>query len=288
MSWELFNQVFDKAVELKVGFMSFLGGEPMIWQHIYDAIALCSKKNITTDMTTNGTLLNEKTIEKLGKVGLDYLNVSVDTQDNYSVSKKNTLFDDDLVKTLKSAEKTYGMKLRMNGVIYNNNLKDVKLLLELSKQKKIPLSLGFVVPDVKDVDDKEIYFSQQDSDLLKEIVTYILNKKKEKYPVIDPNSYFNNVFKFLEQKSFWQCNYPTRFGWINVTASGAIRSCTKKMDETTFEFISLTPEKIKLLKQTLAETVKECNPYCYSNCAYDSAYYKRNKLAFIKDKLSKF
>ena len=287
MSWDLFSEILNKARDLRVGLMSFLGGEPMLWPHLYDALALCSQHNILTDMTTNGTLLNETTIERLGSSGLDALNVSVDTKDNLSSSKKNTLFDNDIVSALKRAEKAHGMKVRMNGVIFNNNFEDIKLLLELSKEKEIPLSLGFIVPDMKDDNCKSSHFTEKDTELLEEIVTYILQKKKEKYPIIDPDSYFSNVFKFIKNEDFWECNYPTRYGWINVTPTGTLRGCTKKMDDIDTTFLSLTPEKIKAYKESLRGPVKECNPFCYSNCAYDSAYYKNNKLAFVSDNFSK-
>jgi len=260
----------------------------MLWDHLYDALELCSKQNIMTDLTTNGTLLDDTTIQKLGSSGLDYLNISVDTRDRNSVSRKNRLFDGNIVAALSSAEKAYRMKTRMNSVIYNNNFEDIKALLELSKHRDIPISLGFIVPDMKNPGEKDIHFSEQDSDLLHEIVDYILAKKDEHYPVIDHKSYFTNVFRFLRHEQFWKCNYPTRFGWINVAPNGAIRSCTKKMDALDIDFLSLTPEKIARLKETLEESVKECNPYCYSNCAYDSAYYKANKASFVIDKFVRF
>ena len=286
MSKDLFIRVLDKAINLKVGLISFLGGEPMLWEDLFDAVELCSKHNILTDMTTNGTMLNDVTIQKLGSSGLDFLNISVDTKDNYSVSGKNILFDEDIMRTLKSTEKEYGMKLRMNSVIYNNNFEDIKLLLALSKENNVPLSLGFIVPDMKNNGNKEIYFSEKDTEILKEIVDYILKKKKEKYPIIDPDSYFTNVFRFIKNENFWECNYPTKYGWINVTANGMIRSCTKKMDETSFDFLSLTPEKIEVMKKYFETLVKDCNSYCYSNCAYDSSFYKNNKATFILDNIN--
>jgi len=287
MSWDLFSRVFDKAISLKVGFISFLGGEPMLWKYLYNAIESCSKHNVLTDMTTNGTLLNDVSIHRLAAAGLDYLNISVDTQNNYLVSEKNVLFDKNIVKELKLAQKNHGMKLRMNSVIYNNNFGEIKSLLELSKENEIPISLGFIVPNMKEIDNKKIYFSEKDTELLEKIVNYILKKKREKYPVIDPNSYFTNVFRFIKRESFWKCNYPTKYGWINVNPDGTIRGCTKKMDETGFDFLSLTSEKIKFFKKSLETSVKACNPYCYSNCAYDSSFYKDNKAAFIMDNFKK-
>jgi hypothetical protein len=141
---------------------------------------------------------------------------------------------------------------------------------------------------MKGVENKEIHFTEKDIGLLGEIVGYVLKKKKEKYPVIDPDSYFTNVFKFVKHERFWECNYPTKFGWINVTANGAVRDCTKKMGETGVDFLSLTPDKIKALKKSLEAPVQNCNPHCYSNCAYDSAFYRKNKAAFIVNKVRNF
>ena len=288
MQWDFFCKALEKAVELRVGLVNFLGGEPMLWEHLYDAIALCSKRRILTDMTTNGTLLDDAAIKKLGASGLDYLNISVDTRDRFSVSKKNSLFNPGVVEALRLARQNHGMKFRMNSVICKNNFEDVKLLLELSKGQNIPLSLCFVVPDMNGVENSELHFTENDAGLLREMVDYVLRKKKEGCPVIDPDSYFTNVFKFVRRERFWLCNYPTRFGWINVTANGTVRNCTKKMEDTGVDFLSLTPCKIQGLKKMLEASVEKCNPFCYSNCAYDSAFYKKHKAAFVVNKIKNF
>jgi len=243
--------------------------------------------NILTDITTNGTFLDAVAIQKLGSAGLDYLNISVDTQRGSIVSKKDVIFRKDILKALKVAEKDLGMKSRVNSVMYNNNFDDIKSLLEVLNEVKIPLSLGFIVPDLAHSADMEIYFTEKDTGLLEDLVKYILQKKTENYPIIDPDSYFVNVFKFLKHENFWECNYPTKYGWINVTSDGGIRGCTKKMDETGFNFLTLTNQKIIELKKSLELSVKGCNAYCYSNCAYDSSYYKNNKAAFLIDNFKK-
>jgi MoaA/NifB/PqqE/SkfB family radical SAM enzyme len=211
----------------------------------------------------------------------------MDTQDSFEVSRKNSLFDKDIVAALKAAEKKYGMKVRMNSVICNNNFEDVKRLLELSRESNISISLGFVVSELDHEGSLDFYFTENDRELLQEIVDYILAKKKEGYKIIDPNSYFKDVFKFINHEKFWDCNYPSKYGWINVTPSGNLRSCTKKMDETSIAYTDLTSEKIKEYKESLKAGVKQCNSYCYSNCAYDSAFYKNNKAALIIDNFKK-
>jgi len=290
MSFDDFSKNLEKASSLKVGLITFLGGEPMLWAPLYDAIALCSKKSILTDLTTNGTLLNPESIELLGKAGLDYLNISIDGLEPSPVSAKNSIIRKNLIEYLRAAKSKYRMHFRFNSVIYKNNFEDLKDLIEFAKEHNVQISLGFVVPPVSEIrrKDENIYFEKSDQKLLQEIVEYILKKKKDGYPIIDPDSYFENIFRFLDREKFWECNYPTRYGWINVTPDGKIRTCTKKMDEMDIKFQDLDANKLKDLRKILSEKVEECNIDCYSNCAYDSYFYTHHKLQMLKKIMSRF
>jgi MoaA/NifB/PqqE/SkfB family radical SAM enzyme len=280
MSLEAFFSYLEKAESLGVGLITFLGGEPMLWKGIYDAISACSERHILTDMTTNGTLLNQKSISKLSASGLDYLNISTDGLKITTVSKKNNLIRRELIGALSSAKKKYGMHSRLNAVIYKDNFDEIRCLIEFAKINNIQISIGYVVPPINhiNVTENDIYFSLRDQDRLNEIIRFILEKKRAGYPIIDPDSYFENIFRFLRRENFWDCNYPTRYGWINIAPSGKIRSCTKKMDELETSFLELDSAKINELRELLRQDINDCNADCYSNCAYDSSYYVHNKL----------
>jgi MoaA/NifB/PqqE/SkfB family radical SAM enzyme len=284
MTLEDYNIYLQKAKQLKVGMITFLGGEPMLWKPLYEAISQTADNSILTDLTTNGLLLNTSTIEMLGESGLDYLNISVDGMKPNEITKKNSIIRNGIINGLKEAKKKFRMHFRLNSVIYKNNFGDIAQLIEFSKEQNVQLSLGYIVPpiDGEQQSDHDIYFDKQDTDDLRKIVSYILNKKKCGYPIIDPNSYFENIFRFLNREKFWDCNYPTRYGWINVTPNGKIRSCTKKMDEMDIRFIDLNKKNYKKLRDVFKVKVEECNLNCYSNCAYDSYFYTHNKLHMIK------
>lgn len=278
MSLDEFMRCLDHAVRLRVGLVTFLGGEPMLWEHLTTAIAACSERHMLTDMTTNGSFLDERTLQELGRAGLDYLNISVDGLEASEVSKKRSIAREGLLDALKEARARYGIHFRLNAVIFKNNFEAIKELIEFVGEHRVQLSLGFVVPEIcSEVADDAIDFTGRDTDLLHEIVTYILDKKKSGYPIIDPDSYFTGVFRFLRGEHFWDCNYPTRYGWINVTSNGKIRSCTKAMDERDVRFVDLDRGKVAELRQAYKEKVARCNVHCYSNCAYDSYYYTHHK-----------
>jgi MoaA/NifB/PqqE/SkfB family radical SAM enzyme len=284
MSFDSFCTYLDKAKELKVGLMTFLGGEPMIWKPLYDALSLCTERHVMTDLTTNGTLLTDPTVECLGKSGLDYLNISVDGVKATEVTSKTSIIRPGLMESLKKARKKHHMHTRINSVIYNNNFEEILALIEFCKEWNTQISLGFIVPPLnpKHRAEADIYFSVADEPLLNDIVSNILLKKRAGYPIVDPDSYFQNIFKFIRREKFWDCNYPTRYGWVNITPTGHIRSCTKKMDKLDIHFLDLDPANLSGLRSILKKKVKTCNIDCYSNCAYDSYFYTHNKGEMVK------
>lgn len=279
ISEQEYKLIIKKAKKMKAGIITFLGGEPLLWQYIYSAIKLCTENNIITDITTNGTLLNYESFKKLGESGLDYLNISVDgkkTEKSIELLRKN-------LKYISEIRKKYGTIVRVNSVLHNKNFEEVKELIEYCNKENIPLSIGYAIPPISDeIKTEDIYFKKEDDKILNEIVRYIKNKISEKYMIIDPPEYFENIEKFIRKEKFWDCNYSGGYGWINVIAGGKIRSCTKKMDCTDYNYLELKSEDIKRLKDTFKEKIEECNIKCYSNCAYDSYYYMKNKQKFIR------
>ena len=283
MTLEEFHAYLQKAKQLHVGMMTFLGGEPMTWPHLYDALEACSKTHLLTEMTTNGTLLNRETIHRLAASGLDYLNISVDGLQPSSVTVKNSIVCNDRLDLLKAARQKYHMHFRINAVIYNDNFDEIKKIIDFARREDLLLSLGYVVPALKPEQRavEPIYFTDNDTERLHEIVDYIREKIQDGCCIIDPMAYFEGIFDYLKHKRFWHCNYPTRYGWINVTPEGDVRSCTKKMDRLDYPFLELNRQKLREVRAILGENVECCNVQCYSNCAFDSHYFARHKREFI-------
>jgi len=251
----------------------------MLWEPLADAIAACSRNHVLTDMTTNGSLLDRDTIDALGQAGLDYLNISVDGLEDSLVSKKSAASREGLIADLKRARSVYGLHFRLNAVIFRNNFEAIRDLLDFANSHRVQVSVGFIVPPLhgETVGEERIHFTLEDEKLLHEIVDYLLAKKRSGYPIIDPDAYFTGIFRFLRGENFWNCNYPTRYGWINVTAQGKVRSCTKAMDELDVRFTDLDRRRVGELRDIYRRKVAECNLHCYSNCAFDSYYYTHHK-----------
>ena len=130
MTYEEFRHHLEKAVSLRVGLITFLGGEPLLWGPVYDAIYQCSKRHILSDLTTNGSLLDAAAINKLGEAGLDYLNISVDALRRTAVTPKDSVARRDLMGELAEAKRRYHLHYRLNAVMHRGNAGDIRELIE--------------------------------------------------------------------------------------------------------------------------------------------------------------
>ena len=67
-------------------------GEPLTHPHIYEMLKYASRNSgVTVTLTTNGTLMNEKNLEKLLETGVDLIDISIDalTTETYAKIRVN-------------------------------------------------------------------------------------------------------------------------------------------------------------------------------------------------------
>jgi MoaA/NifB/PqqE/SkfB family radical SAM enzyme len=281
MSIKLFRQCIDQARTFKLGLVSFLGGEPTIWPGLFEALEYCDAHHICTDITTNGTRLTEGYIDALSEAGLDLLNISVDGIRQTATSKKACLTKPDVVDAISRHLRDKTLRVRINSVICKNNYQFIKELIEIALEYSIPISLGYAMYRSEEEFDKEIHFNRNDIGAVREIANTLAQSKKNGLRLIDPLEYFYSYARFLNREEFWVCNYATRRGWINVDPYGFIRDCTKKFGRLNYSLPKLTLEQLIEVRTKLAQGVQVCNRHCYSNCAFDGAYFAKHKMQFL-------
>jgi MoaA/NifB/PqqE/SkfB family radical SAM enzyme len=286
MTKEEFDKYLSKAKKLGTSIISFLGGEPLIWPHIHHAIEQCYKNNIITDITTNATLLSTSNLNKLGEAGLDVLRISIDALVSSEQSKKSTGSNSALIKRLKLFSKKYSTFIQVNAVVTKQNIKSIEKLINFTDRLGYVISLGFVVPPPisgQKWSGSSFAFSEKDFPALQKFVDMILLKKKQGYKIVEPESYFKGIFDFVQGKNEWNCgDHFGRFSGVIIAPSGKLRSCTKLMGSLDYQFLKLTPKKIKHLRRYLVKRIiPKCNPICYSNCAYSAYYYHHHKTELV-------
>ena len=116
----------------------FTGGEPLLFNGIYDLIRFATEEGICTSLGTNGTLVTKEVAKKLKESGLKKVFVSIDgnkkTHDKIR-GKKNY---QKAMHGLKYLQKN-GINVRVNSVIMKSNMEDVIKLAKKMSRKKITI-----------------------------------------------------------------------------------------------------------------------------------------------------
>ena len=131
-------KLIKKLSSLGVQEIRFTGGEPLLFNGIYDLIKFATEEGICTSLGTNGTLITKEVAKKLKESGLKKVVVSIDgnkkTHDKIR-GKKNYQKAMNGLKYLKQND----INVRVNSVIMKSNMDDVIKLAKKMSRKKITI-----------------------------------------------------------------------------------------------------------------------------------------------------
>jgi MoaA/NifB/PqqE/SkfB family radical SAM enzyme len=285
MSLEEFREILEHAIKLGISIISITGGEPLMWKPIFEAISMCSRHNISTQLTSNGHLLSKETVDRLSSSGLDMLSVSLDAVDHLSYSDKTISKHPEIIDILSYA-KGKGMVVSSNTVLTVDNGEQVLKLAEILHNRSVPQSIGLIV---EPPGSKEGFWKAEDN-LIREndqckvqsIIDRIIEKKNSGYLILDPLEYFENWHAFSQNKTSWDCNLAKKHT-VQIAPDGSIYWCSKLKELSPYKFTNMSLNDYLEFKKRLKTIIGNCNERCYSNCAYYSYYYQSHKYEFLSD-----
>ena len=129
----------------------FTGGEPLLHPDLDEFIAYAKKLGFTTEIQTNGTLLDPPRLRTLKRAGLDIINFAFHSHKK-EMSDKLRGVDfgfETIIKNIKLAD-ALGFQLHVIHVINSVNYADMPAFVDyvnLMKLKHLRLNLSIVVPD---------------------------------------------------------------------------------------------------------------------------------------------
>ena len=284
MSWNLFLQVLEQAKDLGIAVISFTGGEPLVWPHLTEAVRVCTKKNMITEVTTNGFLLSRSKIEELAEAGLDYMIVSIDSVNKTSQSQKSLSENPNLLGYMKYAQYK-GILVSVNCVLGRENAKQLPYLVQLLSKAGIFISIGFLdLPpilskEVLKTKDYSLSFSNKDKKALLDIIDQIVGMKRSGMLIIEPEAYFLKYPLHLQGEKVWDCRKSKIYS-LQVTPDGRLFKCTR-LGPSSYDFVGLDKKRLERFKEELFKIISECNKRCYCNCSFNNYYYRSHLVEFV-------
>lgn len=103
--------------------INFVGGEPLCNPLIYDIVKLAREMDFIVSIVTNGTLLNEKSLQKLAPY-VDWIGLSVDSASDEIEAKLGRGWGNHVTHALEIAPliRKYGIKLKINTTVTRLNV----------------------------------------------------------------------------------------------------------------------------------------------------------------------
>lgn len=154
----------------------FTGGEPLLFNGIYDLIKFATEEGICTSLGTNGTLITKEVAKKLKESGLKKVVVSIDgnkkTHDKIR-GRKNYQKAMNGLKYLKQND----INVRVNSVIMKSNMDDVIKLAKKMSRKKITIFIRRFISSGRGKELENNMLNKKDYDYVRNKLQKELTKK---------------------------------------------------------------------------------------------------------------
>lgn len=281
---EQLKRIIDHLYSLGCRFISFFGGEPTIKKFFINLVKYTNQKGIITHLSTNGILLTPIYIDELGKAGIDVINLSIDSLFEFDASKKDYIKSREVLNNLIDARKKYGFEIHVNFVLTNKNINSAIGMVKSINKFEIPISIGLIVANTYDnkLQDESLFFkTKEDKINLYNVLNEIKTLRKRRYNIIDPLQYFDDIKKFVDGTLHdWYCSAGEYY--FSVDCNGKFQICAG-LPEEEISIFDIDKDYYKKLANIRKKRLSQCKKICLSNCLYDTSYFIKHPLYFVKE-----
>lgn len=223
MSKELLFNLIDLCAEGGVKKIVFLGGEPTLYPHLYEAISYCKRLLIKVEITTNGVRLSDKTyLSGLISAGVNSIMVSIkgsNRNDFFHTTGKDEFSSIvSALEHLSNFHVTYGVSLVLTSSLIDN----LETLIPLLIKTKIKILVFSFLFKYGDDGDSIMYLEQNNQDsileqLYEKIIKYQADFDKINWiiescsHIVNTNTRIYNVYKKRFHSSCKKHNSPISF-----------------------------------------------------------------------------
>lgn len=154
----------------------FTGGEPLLFNGIYDLIRFATEEGICTSLGTNGTLITKEVAKKLKESGLKKVVVSIDGNKKTHDKIRGRKNYQKAMNGLKYLQKN-GINVRVNSVIMKSNMDDVIKLAKKMSRKKITIFIRRFISSGRGKELENNMLNKKDYDYVRNKLQKELTKK---------------------------------------------------------------------------------------------------------------
>ncbi len=249
---ELFRRI-DHLAGLGTSIITLSGGEPMLHPDLDDVIRRIREHGIMAGLLTNAYLLMPDRIDRLNKVGLDHLQISVDNVQPDDVSKKSLkVLDQKLAMLAEHAE----FHININSVL-GADIHRPEDALEVA-QRAQAYGLATTVGIIHDGSGQLNPLSPHQ----KSIFEQVRDLGKSSFGRINKYNPFQKHLVEGKANNWWWCRAGARY--LYVCENGLVHYCSQQRGHPAIPLEQYTREDIRREYMTK----KACAPYCTVSCVH--------------------
>lgn len=227
--------LINQMVELGVKDVGFDGGEPLLRKDLFKMIRYAEDKNLFTNLITSGCLISKETAKKIVKSNLSLLTISLDgatakTHDSIRGAKGTFQKVVRGINYIKEYDKNNKLRIYVNTVIMNNNLKKLIDIVRLCKRVSVngihfqPVLLSNI--DRWKDEKKEFWIPKSRLDLLDKQIDRLIEYKKENGFILTPDYKLQLIKEyFRDRSSMKRGKCLVGYTWMRISEYGNCDYC---------------------------------------------------------------
>ena len=198
------KKIFDNLQNIRIGKITFAGGEPLLYENLFELVNYIHEKNpdIILSLTTNGKIIDDVLLEKIIKT-FDWLTFSIDSSDE-NVNDVIGRGTNHLSKVINLLEKCNNrIKLKINTVVTKINVNDlINIYNIISKFNISRWKIFRFYPLRKGNENKELfYLSDAESKQVETTIHYLNQNDKIKIHYNDFDEFVTSYFNIFPDGS---------------------------------------------------------------------------------------
>jgi Fe-coproporphyrin III synthase len=198
------KDVIDDLSSFGAPVVLFSGGEPLLRKDIFEIADYAKDKGLRVVFSTNGTLITEDVAERIKKIGVSYVGISIDGKEetNDYFRNGNGIFKNSM-NGIKNCQK-FGIKVGLRFTIHKGNKNDIPEIFDLLEENKIQrICFYHLVYSGRGL---ELIGSDLDHREIREALDYIIKRTKEmhnkgnKAEVLTVDNHADGPYLYLKMK----------------------------------------------------------------------------------------
>jgi MoaA/NifB/PqqE/SkfB family radical SAM enzyme len=262
--------------------LALMGGEVLLRpKFAHKVVYYAVKQGFWVYLPTNGRLMKEDVIDRLGDAGVATVNLAVDSvEDRKELPKAlNPILP--YFKYLIKKQYLYGFSVFFNINITRINLEDVKRLTEIAHDSGIATDYHINESPLLDQphfshnEGNSTFITEEDWPKVDALVDWLIEKNRSGYKMVNSIRRLSEMKKFMRGKlQDWNCRAGQNS--MIIRTDGTLAPCFPMYSAThdwgVIEKPDYDPDELRKLKH-------ECQPHCFSTLNHNLSYcYKASRV----------